>query len=442
MAIQFARMRYVGRKAGGNAVRTACYNARLRARDERTGELFDFTPREYKRYDRTEVLHHEVMLPEGADLRFSDCIYLANAEEAAERRIDSQVFRELLLALPADAELNLQDRITLARTFLQEHFVDKGVAVQLDIHSAHGDKNTSEPSLNVHAHAKIGVRRIEGERLSSIKAKDLDPIILTSTKGKSFVKSGELWGTLWKDHQERYFEQQKLEITVDAIAPIVDRTSIGPVRMRRRDANRRIEFKERRRLVNAEYVRDSEATFEHLRATRQKLDARSLTRFLSKFLDNDNEIEQIRAAVMQLRRVERERPMKEDSTSGLYERYKEERGIASVARNAAVQEVYDRFASYQHDLRGYYNLRHEQEKLGARRGSERHAGHEILKAERSASRVEAQMLRQQQLAAARRDHPLPDWGSWLKQQAERGDPEAAKVLASKLTREMDHERGG
>jgi hypothetical protein len=42
MAIAFARARYVSRASGGNAVRSAAYNAREQIIAERTGEVFHF----------------------------------------------------------------------------------------------------------------------------------------------------------------------------------------------------------------------------------------------------------------------------------------------------------------------------------------------------------------------------------------------------------------
>ncbi len=109
MAIAFARARYLSRATGGNAVRSAAYNAREAITAERTGELFHFRHREAPE-------HHEVLLPEGADARFADAAALWNAAEAAERRKDSQVAREIVLALPADRVLTTEDRIELARS--------------------------------------------------------------------------------------------------------------------------------------------------------------------------------------------------------------------------------------------------------------------------------------------------------------------------------------
>src|ERR1700761_8771286 len=103
MAIAFACARYISRAVGGSATRSAAYNAREAVTDARTGELFYF-----KHRDAPE--HHEVLLPEGADARFADSAALWNAAEAAEKRKDAQVARELVIALPANRELSTDDR--------------------------------------------------------------------------------------------------------------------------------------------------------------------------------------------------------------------------------------------------------------------------------------------------------------------------------------------
>src|SRR3984885_14915674 len=137
MAIAFARARYLSRASGGNAVRSSAYNAREQITAERTGEVFHFR-------DRDAPEHHAVLLPEGADARFADSAVLWNAAEAAEKRKDAQVAREIVVALPADRALSTEDRIELARSFAAQHFVAKGLAVQLDVHVPHKDRGEGE----------------------------------------------------------------------------------------------------------------------------------------------------------------------------------------------------------------------------------------------------------------------------------------------------------
>ena len=73
-------------------MRSAAHSARKTIEVKRTGEVFYFRHR-----DAPE--HHEVLLPEGAPERFGRAGELWNAEEAAERRKDAQVAREMVLAL-------------------------------------------------------------------------------------------------------------------------------------------------------------------------------------------------------------------------------------------------------------------------------------------------------------------------------------------------------
>ena len=159
MAIAFARARYISRGSGGSAVWSAAYNAREGIRAERTGALYYFAHR-----DKPE--HHEVLLPEGAGATLATAGALWNAAEAAERRKDSQLAREIVLALPANAEVTVEDRIELARRFAIENFVSRGLAVQLDVHGPHAGDSDAE-GANWHAHLLITTRRVEGEGVSA-----------------------------------------------------------------------------------------------------------------------------------------------------------------------------------------------------------------------------------------------------------------------------------
>ena len=283
MAIAFARARYLSRASGGNAVRSAAYNARDAIEAERTGELFHFRHR-----DAPE--HHEVLLPDGAGARFADCAVLWNAAEAAERRKDSQVAREIVLALPADRELSTEDRIELARSFALEHFVSKGLAVQLDVHSPHKDRGEAEGAdvegtggdhTNWHAHLLITTRRLEGDRLAAKKARDLDPEVRTAG-GRALVSEGEAWGELWRQHQDRYFAEHGLLLRVDATAAHPGE-HIGPVRMRKVDSPI-VARAEVLRAANEAAARDPEQVLAALTRNNATFTERDVDRYLEKHL--------------------------------------------------------------------------------------------------------------------------------------------------------------
>ena len=103
---------------------------RSTARSDLTGEKYSFA-------DRHDLEHHEILLPKGAPEEMRDFEVFWNKAQMAEKRINSQEAKELLLALPANPEITDKMRLEMTRGFVQEHFVDHGVGAQFDIHSSH-----------------------------------------------------------------------------------------------------------------------------------------------------------------------------------------------------------------------------------------------------------------------------------------------------------------
>lgn len=216
MAIQFARMEFVSRGDGGNVCLKAAYNKREKIQDERNGGSYSFA-------QRGGNAHHEIMLPLGASERFLDSSALWNHVEFFETRKNSRLAKEVVLALPDNREIGLEDRIELTRRFVKENFTDKGLAVQVDIHEPHHVEDK-----NWHAHLLITTRRFrkDGESFETKKARDLDGVIR-----KGLVLEIDRWGELWRDVQNSYFKEKGLDLRVDAIGAI-SQEHLGPVRMR------------------------------------------------------------------------------------------------------------------------------------------------------------------------------------------------------------------
>ena len=288
MAIQFARARYIARSSGGSAVRSAAYNARDAITAERTGELYYFKHRDAPH-------HHEVLLPEGAGEQFRNASVLWNAAEAAEKRKDAQVAREIVLALPADKGINDEDRIELARSFATQHFVAKGLAVQLDVHAPHEGAEESERA-NWHAHLLITTRRIEGENFAAKKARDLDPEVRRAG-GRAVVADAAAWGALWRDHQNRYFQEHGLDLRVDPTATHAGQ-HIGPVRMRKAESGI-AERAELLRQANEAAARDPDQVLATLTRNNATFTERDLDRHLAKHLPAAAERSAVKAEVFE-----------------------------------------------------------------------------------------------------------------------------------------------
>lgn len=188
------------RTKGHSAVAAAAYRSASRLTDERTGEVHDYTKRK-------DVVYTKIMLPIGADKALLAREHLWNLAEAAERRKDSQVSKDIILALPR--ELDLDQQIALACQFADDHFVSQGLAVDVAIHD-HGDGNP-------HAHLLLTTRRVVGDRFDVKKARDLNPSFANVFgQNKGFVALEDAWGPAWRESQDRFFVEHNIDLKVDA----------------------------------------------------------------------------------------------------------------------------------------------------------------------------------------------------------------------------------
>ena len=219
MAIQFARLEYVSRSQGKNACCKAAYNSRSQIKDERTNIVYNFQRIQ-------DNVYHELILPANVNSKFKDLATFTNTIERTERRKDSQLLKEFVIALPDNKELSIEDRIELIKRFIEvKQFVKEGLGVQLDIHKPHSNEN------NWHAHILTTTRRFKEDGLGfGLKARDLD---VTVKGGENYYveKEKASIGDLWKDIQNAYFEEKGLHIKVDIISKTPG-IHLGPVRMR------------------------------------------------------------------------------------------------------------------------------------------------------------------------------------------------------------------
>ena len=193
MAIAFARASIHSRSKGHSAVAAAAYRSGMRLTDDRTGIVYDFS-------HRHDVVYSELLLPEFSPTQFNDRQLLWNQVELAEKRVDSQVCKDIVLALPK--ELSLVEQIELAKRFAQTHFVDNGIPADVAIHD-HGDGNP-------HAHILVSTRRLENSGFAKYKARDLNPAF-----ARGFIVEDELWGQRWRDMQNGFFNEHNIDLSVD-----------------------------------------------------------------------------------------------------------------------------------------------------------------------------------------------------------------------------------
>ena len=149
MAIYHLSMKPIARSGGRSAVAAAAYRASQKLTNERDGLTHDFTR-------RGGVEHSEIVIPEGSGAEWAkDRSTLWNMAEAAEKRKDARVAREIEVALPH--ELTAAQRLALTREFSQGLADRYGIAVDFAIHSPHGATDVR----NHHAHIMLTTRKVE-----------------------------------------------------------------------------------------------------------------------------------------------------------------------------------------------------------------------------------------------------------------------------------------
>ncbi len=143
MAIFHYSARIISRKKGQSSVAAAAYRSGSRLQDERTGEIHNYTKK--GGIDAAEILR-----PAAAPTWTADRAVLWNRVEAAEKRKDAQLAREVIVALPQ--ELNRSEQVQLTRSFVQEHFVSKGMVADVAWHRL--------DAKNPHAHILLTTRSL------------------------------------------------------------------------------------------------------------------------------------------------------------------------------------------------------------------------------------------------------------------------------------------
>ncbi|QSF42398.1 MobQ family relaxase [Priestia megaterium] len=142
MAIYHLSMQIISRSKGQSAVAAAAYRSGEKLHDERTDEQ--------KFYARNVQPETMILTPTNAPEWMNDRDRLWNEVEKVEKRKDSQLARELNIALPI--ELNQYQQKELIQSFAQNEFVQKGMVADIAIHR--DDQN------NPHAHIMLTMRNL------------------------------------------------------------------------------------------------------------------------------------------------------------------------------------------------------------------------------------------------------------------------------------------
>src|SRR3984957_4635715 len=182
----------MSRSKGQSATAAAAYRSAQKIRDERTGELHDYSR-------KGGVLHRELVTPEGAPTWAQNRERLWNAAEAAETRKNSTVAREFEIALPV--ELKAQERTRLAVDFARAIATKHRCAVDVSVHRPGRGGDTR----NHHAHLLCTTRRLQGNGFQE-KTRELDDF-----KTGEVVYWRERWATLTNERLKERGSSERVD---------------------------------------------------------------------------------------------------------------------------------------------------------------------------------------------------------------------------------------
>lgn len=176
----------ISRSEGRKAVACAAYRSGSQMRDERYGLVHDYTR-------KRGVIHSEIIAPENTPAWMLDRSQLWNGVEAAERRKDSQLAREILLSLPH--QFSDSERIEIVRQFVQEQFVDHGMIADMSLH----DPDLRGDNRNYHAHVMLTMRSLTEDGFGPKERAWNDDELLKH------------WRQEWENHLNRELERRGFE---------------------------------------------------------------------------------------------------------------------------------------------------------------------------------------------------------------------------------------
>lgn len=200
MAIYHFKVKIIQRSKGQNIIAAAAYRRAARLHDAESGRYFNYT-------HKPDVIHSALLIPKDApewivDLLTDQQTVMENSHQGSEnlwnivtqgeKRKDSQLAREIEFALPI--ELDQEQNIALAKAYLEEQFVQRGMLADWSVHWDVG---------NPHVHVLLTMREIMPEGFGKK---------VTAWHSKEMIHT---WRAQWAEYVNRHLQQQGIDRRID-----------------------------------------------------------------------------------------------------------------------------------------------------------------------------------------------------------------------------------
>ncbi|MEF2603096.1 MAG: MobQ family relaxase [Christensenellales bacterium] len=207
-------IKIISRGNGKSAVAAAAYRSGEKITNEWDGMIHDYTR-------KRGIVHSEILLPPNAPPDFQDRGTLWNSVEQIEKACNSQLARELEVALPI--ELSREEQVRIVRAYCSSQFVSRGMCADFNIHDT--------GSGNPHAHILLTMRPMDergkwlpkskkeyvldesGERIrlpsGNFKTRKVDLVDWNSQE------NAEVWRKAWADLANDFLERNNRPERID-----------------------------------------------------------------------------------------------------------------------------------------------------------------------------------------------------------------------------------
>ena len=219
MALFHLSVTQTKRSAGQSAIASAAYRAGERLYSEYYGEYSDYTR-------KGGVICSDILLPSHAPPEYADRQTLWNAVEKAECGKNAQLAYSFDIAL--QNEFSLEENIALARQFLLENFVSRGMVVDFAVHQPDREDGGIP---NPHFHVLCPIRPIEqngkwglkqrrvyeldedGNRIRDADGKFVFNAVPTTDWGSP--ETLEHWREAWAELCNAKFAEKGIDVRID-----------------------------------------------------------------------------------------------------------------------------------------------------------------------------------------------------------------------------------
>lgn len=206
MALYHFHVGQVKRSAGRSAVECAAYRAGEKLYSEYYGLVSDYTR-------KGGVVYSEILLPPHAPREYADRQTLWNAVEEAERNKNAQLAYSFDIAL--QNEFSLDENIQLARQFLLDNFVSRGMIADFAVHQPDKDGGIANP----HFHVLCPIRPLNPDGTWGVKQRRVYradgkfDAVPTTDWGRP--ETLEAWREAWAAMCNSKFEEKSLSCRID-----------------------------------------------------------------------------------------------------------------------------------------------------------------------------------------------------------------------------------